>query len=207
MRADFHKVDRLSSKVIDIVRNAKHVRATTTGGSDVHRDAQSELQVAEDERPHQPRQVGQPARRRSVHDARQRRRHARHRRRRRRLPVREVRQPDSDSPLTLRVKDNRLVEAHSENKELESDFWKYTHTDENSRSRRRVRDRHQHRAEGSDRPHPAGREVPGHPHRVRRSVRRSTPAPTGSRPRTSTSSRRASTSGSTIGRSWPTADS
>ncbi len=37
-----------------------------------------------------------------------------------------------DSPLTLRVKDNRLVEAHSENKELESDFWKYTHTDANS---------------------------------------------------------------------------
>jgi hypothetical protein len=35
-------------------------------------------------------------------------------------------------PLTLRVKDNRLVEAHSENKELENDFWKYTHTDANS---------------------------------------------------------------------------
>jgi aminopeptidase len=30
------------------------------------------------------------------------------------------------------MKKNRLVEAHSENKELESDFWKYTHTDENS---------------------------------------------------------------------------
>ena len=34
MRADFHKVDRLSSKVIDIVRNAKDVRATTPAGSD-----------------------------------------------------------------------------------------------------------------------------------------------------------------------------
>src|SRR5436190_3566569 len=33
MRADFLKVDRLSSKVIDIVRNAKEVRATTKGGS------------------------------------------------------------------------------------------------------------------------------------------------------------------------------
>ena len=33
MRADFHKVDRLSSKVIDIVRNAREVRATTKGGS------------------------------------------------------------------------------------------------------------------------------------------------------------------------------
>ena len=33
MRADFHKVDRLSQKVIDIVRTAKEVRATTKGGS------------------------------------------------------------------------------------------------------------------------------------------------------------------------------
>ena len=37
-----------------------------------------------------------------------------------------------ETPLTLRVKDNRLVEAFSDNKELENDFWKYTHTDENS---------------------------------------------------------------------------
>ena len=34
MRADFHKVDRLSAQVIDIVRNAREVRATTVGGSD-----------------------------------------------------------------------------------------------------------------------------------------------------------------------------
>ena len=38
MRADFHKVDRLSSKVIDIVRHAKQVRATTKGGSDFKAD-------------------------------------------------------------------------------------------------------------------------------------------------------------------------
>src|SRR6202030_4337382 len=37
-----------------------------------------------------------------------------------------------DNPLTVRMKANRLTEAHSENRELESDFWKYTHTDENS---------------------------------------------------------------------------
>ena len=30
------------------------------------------------------------------------------------------------------MKKNRLMEAHSENRELEADFWKYTHTDENS---------------------------------------------------------------------------
>ena len=36
------------------------------------------------------------------------------------------------SPLTLRVKNNRLVDASSDNKELASDFWSYTHTDANS---------------------------------------------------------------------------
>ena len=35
-------------------------------------------------------------------------------------------------PLTVRVQGNRLVEAHSANKLLEAEFWKYTHTDENS---------------------------------------------------------------------------
>src|SRR5687767_15635919 len=39
------------------------------GRQQLYDDAQSELQVAEDERPDQPRQVGQPAGRRSVHDA------------------------------------------------------------------------------------------------------------------------------------------
>ena len=35
-------------------------------------------------------------------------------------------------PLTIQVKGNRLTEAHSANRELEDDFWRYTHTDENS---------------------------------------------------------------------------
>ncbi len=35
-------------------------------------------------------------------------------------------------PLTIRVEGNRLVEARSNNKELEEEFWSYTHTDENS---------------------------------------------------------------------------
>ena len=69
MRADFHKVDRLSAKVIDIVRNAREVRATTVGGSDFVATLNPSLQVAEDQRPHQSRQVGQPSGRRSVHDA------------------------------------------------------------------------------------------------------------------------------------------
>jgi aminopeptidase len=38
----------------------------------------------------------------------------------------------SRSPLTIRVERNRVVEAHSDNKALEKEFWDYTHTDENS---------------------------------------------------------------------------
>jgi len=37
-----------------------------------------------------------------------------------------------DDPLTVRIEKNRLVEAHSGNKELQEEFWRYTHTDENS---------------------------------------------------------------------------
>jgi len=37
-----------------------------------------------------------------------------------------------DKPLTVRIERNRIVEAKSANKELQDDFWAYTHTDENS---------------------------------------------------------------------------
>jgi leucyl aminopeptidase (aminopeptidase T) len=36
------------------------------------------------------------------------------------------------APLTIEVKDSRLKSAHSGNKALESEFWSYCHTDENS---------------------------------------------------------------------------
>jgi aminopeptidase len=38
----------------------------------------------------------------------------------------------SRDPLTIRVEGNRVVEAHSNNRALEREFWDYTHTDENS---------------------------------------------------------------------------
>ena len=131
MRADFHKVDRLSSKVIDIVRNAKVVRATTVGGSNFSATLSPDYKWLKTSGLISPDKWGN-------------------------LPGGEVfTTPENvegtlvidgvvgdflcekyhslkDSPLTLRVKDNRLVEAHSENKELEDDFWKYTHTDANS---------------------------------------------------------------------------
>ena len=35
-------------------------------------------------------------------------------------------------PLTIHMKNNRITEVFSDNKELEEEFWAYTHTDENS---------------------------------------------------------------------------
>jgi aminopeptidase len=37
-----------------------------------------------------------------------------------------------ETPLTIGVEGSRVVEAHSENRDLEQEFWRYTHTDENS---------------------------------------------------------------------------
>jgi leucyl aminopeptidase (aminopeptidase T) len=131
MRADFHKVDHLSSKVIDIVRNAKEVRATTKGGSAFTATLNPNYKWLKTSGLISPDKWGN-------------------------LPGGEVfTTPGNvegtlvidgvvgdflcekygslfENPLTLVVKNNRLVEAHSNNKELEDDFWKYTHTDTNS---------------------------------------------------------------------------
>jgi leucyl aminopeptidase (aminopeptidase T) len=36
------------------------------------------------------------------------------------------------TPMVLRVKGNRLVEVQCTNRTLEDEFWRYTHSDENS---------------------------------------------------------------------------
>jgi len=131
MRADFHKVDRLSAKVIDIVKNAREVRATTVGGSDFVATLNPAYKWLKTSGLISPDKWGN-------------------------LPGGEVFTTPgnvdgtlvidgvvgdylcekfgslADTPLTLRVKDNRLVEAHSDDKTLENDFWNYTHTDDNS---------------------------------------------------------------------------
>ena len=131
MRADFHKVDRLSQRVIDIVRHATTIRGTTRGGSDFTATLNPDYRWIKTSGLISPDKWGN-------------------------LPGGEVfTTPGNvegtlvidgvvgdflcekfgslqDSPLTLRVKHNRLVEAHSDNKELESDFWSYTHTAGNS---------------------------------------------------------------------------
>jgi aminopeptidase len=131
MRADFLKVDRISVKVVEMVRRAKQVRAKTAAGTDLVADLNPNYRWVKTSGIISPDKWGN-------------------------LPGGEVFTTPGEvngtfvidgvvgdwlcakfgslreHPLTIRVKGNRVVEAHSTNHELESDFWSYTHTDENS---------------------------------------------------------------------------
>jgi leucyl aminopeptidase (aminopeptidase T) len=131
MRADFVKVDCISVKVVDMVRRAKQVRAKTPAGTDLVVDLNPNYRWVKTSGIISPDKWGN-------------------------LPGGEVFTTPGEvngtfvidgvvgdwlcakfgslreNPLTIRVKGNRLVEAHSANHDLESDFWSYTHTDENS---------------------------------------------------------------------------
>jgi aminopeptidase len=131
MRADFLKVDRISVKVVELVRQAKQVRAKTPAGTDLVADLNPNYRWVKTSGIISPDKWGN-------------------------LPGGEVFTTPGEvngtfvidgvvgdwlcakfgslreHPLTIRVKGNRVVEAHSANHDLESDFWSYTHTDENS---------------------------------------------------------------------------
>ncbi|MGA9967860.1 MAG: aminopeptidase [Terriglobales bacterium] len=131
MRADFLKVDRISVKVVEMVRRAKQVRAKTPAGTDLIADLNPNYRWVKTSGIISPDKWGN-------------------------LPGGEVFTTPGEvngtfvidgvvgdwlcakfgslreHPLTIRVKGNRVVEAHSANHDLESDFWSYTHTDENS---------------------------------------------------------------------------
>ena len=131
MRADFLKVDRISTKVVDTVRRAKQVRAKTPAGTDLTADLSPDYRWLKTSGIISPDKWGN-------------------------LPGGEVFTTPGEvngtfvidgvvgdwlcakfgslreNPLTIQVKGNRLTEAHSANHELEEDFWRYTHTDENS---------------------------------------------------------------------------
>lgn len=131
MRADFVKVDRISVKVLDMLRRANQVRAKTPAGTDLVADLNPNYRWVKTSGIISPDKWGN-------------------------LPGGEVFTTPGEvngtfvidgvvgdwlcakfgslreNPLTIRVKGNRLVEAHSANHDLESDFWSYTHTDENS---------------------------------------------------------------------------
>ena len=131
MRADFQRVDRLSQKVVEMVRKASQIRATTAAGTDLTADLNPNYKWLKTSGIISPEKWGN-------------------------LPGGEIFTTPGevngtfvidgvvgdylcakfgnlrDNPLTIHVKGNRLTEAHSNNRELQDDFWKYTHTDANS---------------------------------------------------------------------------
>ena len=131
MRADFLKVDRLSVKVMEKVVNAKQIRATTPAGTNLVADLNPNYRWVKTSGIISTEKWGN-------------------------LPGGEIFTTPGEvngtfvidgvvgdylcakfgalkeHPLTIQIKENRLIEAHSANKELKDDFWAYTHTDENS---------------------------------------------------------------------------
>jgi aminopeptidase len=131
MRADFHKVDELSVKVQRIASNSTKIRARTAAGTDIVADLNRDYRWIKTSGIISPNKWGN-------------------------LPGGEVFTTPGEvngtfvidgvvgdylcakygnlkgTPLTIEVKGNRLIAGHSDNKELEKEFWDYCHTDENS---------------------------------------------------------------------------
>ncbi len=131
MRADFDQVDRLSQKVLDRVRRATRIHATTAAGTDITADMNPDYKWFKTSGIISPEKWGN-------------------------LPGGECFTSPGEvngtfvvdgvvgdwlcarygllasTPLTIEIASNRIVSCASENKQLEADFWTYTHTDENS---------------------------------------------------------------------------
>jgi len=131
MRADFLQIDALSVKVWEIVTAAQRIRAKTDAGTDVTADLNKNYKWVKTSGIISVNKWGN-------------------------LPGGEVFTTPGEvngtfvidgvvgdylcakygdlapQPLTIRVEKNRVVECHSDNGELEAEFWKYCHTDENS---------------------------------------------------------------------------
>ncbi|HEV2381424.1 MAG TPA: aminopeptidase [Terriglobia bacterium] len=131
MRADFYKVDEISVRVRDIVSAASQIRARSAAGTDVTAELNPNYRWIKTSGMISPEKWGN-------------------------LPGGEVFTTPGEvngtfvidgvvgdylcdrfgdlrrEPLSIRVEKNRLVEASSKNTELEQEFWRYTHTDENS---------------------------------------------------------------------------
>lgn len=131
MRADFQQVDDLTLRVMNIVKGAARIRATTPAGTDIRADLTSDYKwiktsgiISRDKWGNLPggETFTSP------------------------LEVNGTFVVDGvvgdylcgkfgdlrETPLTLVVSGNRLVEAHSANKQLQDEFWNYTHRDPNS---------------------------------------------------------------------------
>ena len=131
MRADFDLVDRLSQKVLDRVRCASRIRATTAAGTSIVADMNTDYKWFKTSGIISTEKWGN-------------------------LPGGECFTTPgevngtfvvdgvvgdwlcarygllAESPLTIEIAANRIVRCSSANNQLEADFWAYTHTDENS---------------------------------------------------------------------------
>lgn len=131
MRADYRRVDRLSQRVLERVRGAAEVRATTPAGTDLRVRLDPAYRWLKTSGLISPEKWGN-------------------------LPGGEVFTTPAEvngtfvvdgvvgdylcerfgllaaTPLTVRIAGSRLTEVHCQNRSLEDAFWQYTHTDENS---------------------------------------------------------------------------
>jgi aminopeptidase len=131
MRADFNKVDELSVKVWEIATASHKVRARTAAGTDIVADLNPNYKWLKTSGIISPNKWGN-------------------------LPGGEVFTTPGEvngvfvidgvvgdylcakygdlrqTPLTIHVEKNRLTQAVCANRELQDEFWRYTHTDENS---------------------------------------------------------------------------
>jgi leucyl aminopeptidase (aminopeptidase T) len=131
MRADYDQVDRLSQLVLDRVRKATRIRATTAAGTDIVAEMNPAYKWLKTSGIISPEKWGN-------------------------LPGGECFTTPGEvngafvvdgvvgdwlcarygllaaAPLTIQIARNRIVSCSSANQQLEADFWAYTHTDENS---------------------------------------------------------------------------
>jgi aminopeptidase len=131
MRADFHKVDRLSQKLMEKVRQATYIHATTANGTDIRADLNPNYKWIKTSGIISRDKWGN-------------------------LPGGEIFTAPGEvngtyvvdgvvgdylcaqygllgaTPLTIEINGNRITSCESSNKKLQEEFWAYTHTDENS---------------------------------------------------------------------------
>ena len=131
MRADYARVDRLSQQVLERVRRARRIRATTAAGTDITADMNPGYKWFKTSGIISPEKWGN-------------------------LPGGECFTSPGEvngvfvvdgvvgdwlcarygllasTPLRIHIARNRIVSCTSENPQLQQDFWAYTHTDENS---------------------------------------------------------------------------
>lgn len=131
MRADFNAVDRLSQAVLDRVRKATYVRATTDAGTNIFAELDPDYRWFKTSGIISPEKWGN-------------------------LPGGEVFTAPGevngvfvvngvvgdylckrygilrDTPVTIHISRNRITSVECANKQLEQEFWEYTHTDANS---------------------------------------------------------------------------